>query len=140
MHAMTPSGPEYHDPVARERARPPGPARLAAEALASIDAEVVNRLGDARVASVLVGAGAGAPAANLRLEPPARLEDAIALAAARVDGKRAFCVELTSGACLWLGARFRFALLESADDAAARRDALALEGNEAPAPHVRARR
>jgi hypothetical protein len=102
---------------------------------------VVNLIGDARVARISIGrGGAWLGALEHAFEPPVRVEEALAFAAPHTGGLRAICVELTSGACLWLGARFRFAFLESAEDAAARKATLRAEGARPPAPRVRAHR
>lgn len=111
----------------------------AVEALASIPIGVVNLLGDARVTHIAIGrGGAWIGSFGRSFEPPLRVEDALTFASAYTGGLRAICMDLTTSGCLWLGARFRFAFLESPQDAAARRDALRAEGERPPRPHVRA--
>ena len=110
----------------------------AADALASIPAEVVNLIADARVTSVAIGKGGAWIGSSVRsFDPPLRVEEAVELVAANLGGLRNLCMDLTNGSCLWLDASFRFSSFDEAIYFATRRARLRAEHEKERKPHGR---
>lgn len=111
-----------------------------ADALASIPADIVNVIGDARVTKIAIGRGGAWIGSLVRdFDPPLRVEDAITFAAAYTGGLRNIHMYFTNGTCGWFGADFRFRSFETATEVAARRAAIIAQRPK-PKPHVRAKR